>query len=213
MTSLKLMAPRAAMVSDALDTLGLRKQCLPGEISTILPGQSVAGPAFVLTTIASDAPVDPPYQGLLEALDAVPAGAVVVIDSAGRDDVAVWGEILSNICEHRQAAGAICSGRVRDIVQVRELRFPVFARGTTPQDIDGRVEVVGHALPITIGGVTIHPGDVLVADDDGIVVVPRLMIDAVVALVAEKTAKETGFLSDVRSGALATEAFASHGVL
>ena len=53
----------------------------------------------------------------------------------------------------------------------------------------------------------------MVADDDGIVVVPRLMIDAVVALVAEKTAKETGFLSDVRSGALATEAFASHGVL
>ncbi len=204
---------RAAMVSDALDALGYRAQCLPGLFAPIVPGRSLAGPAFALTTVPSAKPADPPYQGLLEALDEVPAQAVVVIDAAGRDDVALWGELLTTICLQRGASGAVCSGRVRDVARIRALGFSVFARGTTPQDIDGRLEVVSHAEPIVIGDVTVCPGDLIVGDDDGIVAVPRDAIEAVLALVAEKTAGEQGFLEAIRSGTQPSEAFAVHHVL
>jgi regulator of RNase E activity RraA len=204
---------RSTLVCDALDALGLRSQCLAGRPAPLIAGMHAVGPALPLATVVVDAVPDVPYRGLLQALDMVPRGAVVVIGDQGRDDVALWGELLSTICVARGAAGAVCDGAIRDTSQIRALGFPVFARGAVPYDINGRLEVVGHTSRVTVGTVEIAPGDLIVADDDGVVVVPSAAIDEVVARVAAKAEVESAFLAAIRDGVLPSEAFERFRVL
>ncbi len=204
---------RSAIVCDALDALGLRSQALGGLPAPLVPGTCAAGPALPLEVVIVEAVPEVPYRGLLAALDAVPRGAVVVTSAHGRQDVALWGELLSTICLARGAAGVVCDGPVRDVAQIRELGLPVFASGAVPYDINGRLEVLGHTRPITAGGLAIAPGDLVVADDDGVVVVPVALIDEVLARVAAKAQGESGFLDAIRAGAPASEAFERFRVL
>ena len=204
---------RAAPVSDALDALGLRGQCLPAGIAPLTPGTVVIGTAFPLAAAVVETAPEIPYQGLLGALDAVPRDAVVVASSMGREDVAIWGELLASICLARGAAGAICDGNVRDVALLRGLGFPVFARGTIPTDINGRLEVAGPAESLVVGGVCVSAGELVVADDDGVVVVPAAVAVDVIARALEKTTGENGFREAVEAGLSASEAFARFGVL
>ena len=93
------------------------------------------------------------YVGLLAALDAVGRGDVVVVASGPSDAAAVWGELLSNACLARGAVGTVTDGLIRDSAQIAELGYPVFARGTSPLDIHGRLEVVAHGGEVTVAGV------------------------------------------------------------
>ena len=204
---------RSALVCDALDSLGLRSQCLEAGLGPLTPGLRAVGPALPLETIVVASAPSVPYRGLLEALDAVPRGAVVVMSAHGRRDVALWGELLSTICLARGAAGAVCAGAVRDTDQVRALGFPVFANGAVPYDINGRLEVVGHTSAIAIGALEIAPGDLVVADGDGVVIVPVAVADEVVARVAAKAQAESGFRSAIERGALPSEAYERFGTL
>jgi 4-hydroxy-4-methyl-2-oxoglutarate aldolase len=90
---------------------------------------------------------------------------------------------------------------------------PVFCRGTVPTDSNGRSEVRAHNVPVVIDGVRIEPGDLVVADDDGVVIVPQALIDKVVAMALEKDAHESQFRAAVADGMSATAAFAKFGVL
>ena len=204
---------RTSLVCDALDSLGLRSQCLPGNLAPLTAGLHAVGTALPLETVVVDAVPDVPYRGLLRALDAVPRGAVVVTSAQGRPDVALWGELLSTICVARGAVGAVCAGPIRDVREIRALGFPVFATGAVPYDINGRLEVVGHTNAITVGGVEIAPGDLIVADDDGVAVVPAAVIDDVVARVAAKAEGESEFLNAIRAGMLPSQAFEQFRVL
>jgi 4-hydroxy-4-methyl-2-oxoglutarate aldolase len=131
----------------------------------------------------------------------------------GREDVAIWGELLSSICVARGAAGAICYANIRDVGRLRNLRFPVFARGTIPTDINGRLEVTGPAKSITVAGVLVTAGDLVVADDDGVVVVPAAVADDVITRALEKASGESDFREAVEAGLSASDAFAKFGVL
>jgi 4-hydroxy-4-methyl-2-oxoglutarate aldolase len=173
----------------------------------------VAGPAFPLEVTIVDAAPEVSYQGLLRALDAVPPDAVVVVSSMGREDVAIWGELLSSICVARAAAGVVCDGNIRDVGQLRGLGFPIFARGTIPTDINGRLEVTGPAESMTAAGVLVTAGDLVVADDDGVVVVPAAIAEEAVARALDKASGESGFRDAIEAGLSATEAFARFGVL
>jgi 4-hydroxy-4-methyl-2-oxoglutarate aldolase len=204
---------RGALVSDALDSLGLRAQSLRAGIVPLTPGTAVAGPAFPLEVTVVDAPPEVPYRGLLRALDAVPRDAVVVASAMGREDVAIWGELLSSICIARAAAGVVCDGNIRDVGELRGLGFPIFARGTIPTDINGRLEVTGPAESITAAGVLVTTGDLVVADDDGVVVVPAAVAEETVARALNKASGESEFRDAIEAGLSATEAFAKFGVL
>lgn len=206
----------AALVSDALDTLGHREQCLGAGIWPICPapqGGAVVGNAFPLAVERVAQVPDEAYVGLLAALDSVGEGDLVVVPTEGADDVAVWGEILSTACLVRGGRGALTDGVVRDVSQIRDLGFPVFAQGTMPNDINGRLEVVGHGVTVEIDGVAIAPGDLIVCDVDGVVVVPAGSVDEVVAAVREKTTGESHVLDEIRSGARPSEVFAKYGIL
>lgn len=205
---------RSASVSDSLDAAGSRTHCLPAAISPIVPlANTFVGYAFPVTVERVEEPPAERYVGLLAALDAVEKDEVVVVSVPGALDVALWGELLSTSCQAKGVAGVICDGAVRDAIQIEALGFPCFARGTVPYDINGRVEIVGHGDPIEIEGVTIHQGDLVVGDADGITVVPQDYISDVVAAASTKTAVEAEFLQALADGMPISAAFAKFGVL
>ncbi len=206
------MTLRTSLLSDALDRAGLRRQCLGPDIVP-LSGSRLEGRAFPLVLERVERPAETPYRGLLRALDAVPAGAVVVIPGRRAVDAALFGELMATSCGARGAAGAVCEGYVRDLVEVRALGFPLFGCGTLPYDVDGRLEVVGHGRPVEIDGVVVEPGALVVADADGVVVVPADVEDEVLAAAADKAAREGGFRAAVAAGVLPSEAYDRFGVL
>jgi regulator of RNase E activity RraA len=206
------MDSRTSLLSDALDRAGRRRQCLAPDVVT-LSGSRLSGRAFPFLIERVDGPAEMPYRGLLRALDAVPSGSVVVIPGGRAADAALFGELMATACLARGAVGAVCEGFVRDLAEVRALGFPLFACGTVPYDMDGRLEVVGHGRAVEVDGVTIEPGALIVADEDGVVVVPPDVEADVLAAVADKAARESGFRAAVAAGLSPSEAYDRFGVL
>ena len=204
---------RTAHVSDALDTIGRPGRCLGPKLVPLQPGTHLVGRAFPVTIVRVDRRPEVPYVGLLRALDAIGGDDVYVVSSGGAPDVSLWGELLSTIAIARRAVGAVCDGYVRDAALIRALDFPVFAHGTMPLDINGRFEAIAHGLPVTIDGVEIATGELVVADDDGVVVVPRELEQEVVDAAMAKVVAEDGFRNDVAAGMLPSRAFEIHRLL
>ncbi|MCA0293830.1 MAG: RraA family protein [Actinobacteria bacterium] len=203
----------SAVVSDCLDAIGLRQQCLGAGIHPLEPDQVIAGYAFPVEIERVDDVPEQPFRGLVAALDAIEADEVFVTPTGRATDIAVWGELLSTACQRRGAAGAITDGLVRDIRAVRRLGFPVAGAGAIPYDSKGRHEVVAHRVAAVIDGVRIEPGDLIVADVDGVVVVPAARAAEIVAAAATKRSIEREFRAAVADGMGATHAFAKFGVL
>lgn len=204
---------RSALVSDALDALGHRKQTLSAGFRALEAGSAVVGRAFPVQIEPVSAVPEVPYVGLLAALDAIRPDDVYVA-AVGQDvDVAIWGELVTTASRHKGAVGAICDGYARDTARIRELGFPVFCRGAVPTDSNGRSEVRAHNVSVTIDGVRIDPGDLVVADDDGVAVVPAHLVVEVIAAAIEKDSHESEFRLAISGGMGATEAFAKFGVL
>ena len=178
-----------------------------------LSGTRLEGRAFPFVLERVGRPAEPPYRGLLAALDAAPAGSVVVIPGGRATDAALFGELMATACVARGAAGAICEGFVRDLVDVGALGFPLFGCGTVPYDMDGRLEVVDHGKTVEIDGVTIEPGALIVGDEDGVVVVPPDVEGDVLAAAYDKASKESEFRGAVASGMSPSEAYDRFGVL
>lgn len=204
---------RSALVADVLDGLGRRDRSLGPGIVPLRSADVLVGRAFPVSVVEVDTPVVPPYQGLLRALDAIGRDEVFVYPSSRSNRAAVWGELVSTACMARGVAGALTDGLVRDTERIRMLGFPVFARGTLPLDVNGRLEVVGHGTDAIIDDVRIRPGELIVADADGVVVIPLEIEAEAVALALDKDAREAEFRSAVAAGMPATVAFDRFRVL
>jgi regulator of RNase E activity RraA len=204
--------PRAAQVSDALDAIGLRRQSIGG-LTRFAGSGTVVGRAFTMQCAPAAPRTGERYAGLLAALDAVSQGELVVVASGPSDVCAVWGELLSTSCRAHGAVGTVTDGLIRDSVQIAELGYPVFAAGTSPLDIDGRLDVTAHGVEVTVGGIPVSPGDTVVADGDGVVVVPRGVAGDVRERAAAKARGEDDFRDAVAGGESATEAFRRFDVL
>jgi len=206
------MALRTALLSDALDRAGRRRQCLEPDVVQ-LSGDRIEGRAFPLVLERASRPAETPYRGLLAALDAIPAGAVIVVPGGRAVDAALFGELMATACLARGGAGAVCQGYVRDLPEVRALGFSLFGCGTVPYDLDGRLEVVGHGEAVEVDGVLVEPGALVVGDEDGVVIVPPDVEAEVVAAAAEKASREDEFRAAVAAGMLPSEAYERFGVL
>ncbi|WP_350350876.1 RraA family protein [Microbacterium sp. A8/3-1] len=203
----------SSVVSDLLDAQGLRHQCLGPGLAPLDRDDVIVGWAFPVTTQRMYDIPEKPFVGLIAALDEIGADEVFVTPTARAVDMAVWGELLSTACQVRGAAGAITDGLVRDTRQVRGLGFPVISAGTIPYDSMGRHEIVALRVSCVIDGVRIEPGDLLIGDCDGVVVVPERLVEATIAAAQEKRAGEVAFRTAVADGMPASEAFATFGVL
>jgi regulator of RNase E activity RraA len=194
-----------ASISDALDKLGL-----PGSvhgISPLRPGQRACGPAY---TVAYE-PVDDQGGTVGDFLDDVPAGAVVFIDNAGRTDCTVWGGIMTQVAAHQQLAGTVIHGVCRDVAVTTTTDYRIWSAGRFMRTGKDRVRVRAVQEPLLVDGVTIRPGDVVCADEDGVVVVPAERVDEVASVATEVERVEAAIVATVRHGATLREARSTHG--
>jgi 4-hydroxy-4-methyl-2-oxoglutarate aldolase len=207
----------SAVVCDALDAEGLRSQS-PRLLQ--LPFVPLTLPLAVLvgrcrTTLWADmAHPDPrPYELELRAVDACGPDEVLIAAAGGSMRSGVWGELLSTAAMRAGCVGAVIDGAVRDVRRMRDMGFPIFARGTCIYDSKDRQRVIDIDVPVEIGGVLFAPGDLVFADEDGVVVVPRHAEDTVLRRAWEKCHSENVVRDAIRAGMSATDAFARYGVL
>jgi regulator of RNase E activity RraA len=190
-----------AEISDALDALRLPGSALG--IAHIAGRTKIFGPAFTVQY----APVDTACPGTVgDYLDDVPQGAVVVLDNAGRIDCTVWGGILSRLAAHRGIGGTVVNGVCRDTAEADEVAYPLYARGRFMRTGKDRVQVQAVAVPVSLGEVRVEPGDIIAADQDGVVVVPARRGAEVFARALELHAAEERIVKATLSGASLAEA-------
>jgi 4-hydroxy-4-methyl-2-oxoglutarate aldolase len=194
-----------ATISDALDKLGR-----PGSLHGIAPlfnGARLCGRAFTVRYTASGTPAGT----VGDYLDDVEPGQVVVIDNAGRTDCTVWGDILTAMASDRRVAGTVIDGVCRDVERALGVEYPIFSRGRFMRTEKDRVEVSDVGRPVSVAGVQVRAGDLLIGDADGVVVVAQEIEDEVLRICNEISTREAGIVEDVLAGSSLADARARHG--
>lgn len=200
------------VIGDILDALGKYHQFLPPNIRPLVAGIPLVGRAMPVLIDDEYSPPKRAFGRLTDALDALTAGEVYVA-RGGRIACAAWGEILTTTARVRGAAGAVIDGYHRDTAKVRAQRWPVFSRGSYGQDAGPRASVRDFGVPIEIGQVRIDPGDLVVGDADGVVIVPQAIESEVVERAFEKARTESTALREISAGMTSTDAYRTFGVL
>lgn len=205
----KLGKAYTGALTDILDGLGYVKQSLSGNFLFPDPAMRMVGPAYPVEVTPNPLAVShgKSARGLFEMLSSVPSGHVTVVQMNGID-ASIFGDLSVTALRARGAAGALIDGGARDVHTVHEMGFPVISRFVRPQGFIQRGDWVSWGKePVHIEGVRIAPGDYLVADGSGVVIVPR-EVAAKVADEASEIATKEEFLRDaVRSGMSPLEAF------
>jgi regulator of RNase E activity RraA len=184
-------------VSDALDAFGL-KGATHG-IRPMWPCARIAGRA--VTVKIKPAGLQKPTQHLgTPAIDAAAAGDIIVIDSAGRPDVSAWGGLLSLASKMKGLGGVVIDGACRDIDESRDVGFPVYARAVIPMTARGRVMQESFNQEIAFAGVQVHPGDPVIADGSGVVVIPRAREQEVIREAEAVFQREAKMAEGIRQG-------------
>ena len=194
-------------VSDLLDQFGI-VGAIPGSVlMPVVPGTRIAGPALTvrhiperktMTQLRSEkAPVG---WKLNEARNIAKAGDVLVYEGNGRADLSSAGNLATSMCQQQGLAGTIIDCGVRDVDAIRKLGYPTWARGITPITGKYRYETVEINGPVTIAGIAVRPGDLVLADGTGVVVVPYDMIEKVITEAEEAEKREKLLLDAMNRG-------------
>lgn len=203
-----------SVLADVVDRLGHRSQAMEHTVRPVFAeSASLAGRAFTISASASAETLENPYEHELAAVDATPAGAVVVLATGGCLDAAVWGELLMSRALARGGTGVVTDGGIRDLAGIRRLAVPAFAAGVTPRDSMGRVLVTGWNEPVSCAGVTVFPGDLVRGDEDGVVVVPHALAQEALAAAEAKLGLEEVVREALGRGESAADLYERHGVL
>ena len=189
-------------VSDAQDKLGIMGT-ITG-IAPLYPTERIAGRAVTVRLVTKGDREAKVHLGATAVVTA-DAGDVIVIDHDGRTDVAGWGGILSTAARTKGIAGVIIDGASRDVDEARGLGLPLYGRAATPLTARGRIIEESTNQPIEIAGVTVNPGDYVIADASGIVVVPAARVPEVVPGAERIVERETAMAADVKAGKPVTE--------
>ena len=187
----------SAAVSDALNAAGL-----PSGQPGFLPLWGWPKVVGFAVTVQMEPWTPGPTGAHLGTTAVATAGPtnVMVIANAGRTDVSCWGGLLSLGASLRGVRGAIADGACRDVSEARELGFPVYARGRIPVTARGRVQQRSVGEPVRLGEVTVNAGDVVLADETGVVAVPRAHAEGVLEEATAIAARETAIAEDLRRG-------------
>jgi len=204
-----------AVVSDILDEMGYRNQVMHQRLRPLDDDCcTFVGRARTFRWMETDYIVNGnPYGKEIEAMDSLRENDVVVhsTDYAGTN--APWGELMSTAAKMRGAVGCVCDSQIRDCLRIKELKFPVFYRGIRPQDSKGRGIVMEYDVPVKCGEVLVHPGDIVFADFDGIVVIPKDIEDDLFQRAREKVNAENLSRKELLEGKTLQEVYDKYGAL
>ncbi|MGQ3214591.1 MAG: RraA family protein [Shinella sp.] len=185
-----------AVASDCMN----RTQSLGASLKPVSAGLSVCGQARTVEVMVGDC------ASICELIGSARPGEILVVDAGGFEDTAVWGGIMTVEASHRTLGGAVVHGAVRDVAEIRQLGFNMFCKAVVPKGphhgfggvIDGR---------IGINGATIRPGDVVIGNDDGVVVVPLERAGEILAAAQAHLKKEATYIDSIRNGQTITEMY------
>jgi 4-hydroxy-4-methyl-2-oxoglutarate aldolase len=188
-----VVAKAAGFAASILADVAGRRGTLDGRIAPVAPGMHLAGPAFTVEVRHGD------NLMIHTAMALAKPGDVLVIDGKGDRTAALMGSIMINACKKLGFAGVVIDGSVRDTDELRELGFPVYAVGANPNGptkfVPGRIN-----WPISCGGVSVRPGDLIVGDSDGVVVIEREKAPTLLDAAGKKVAEERKRLDDIAAG-------------
>lgn len=188
-----------ANVSDGLDRLGINGA--PHGIGPLWDAcPKIVGPAATLKLVPVGEATESPVLGTLEAIKIGRAGDVLVIDQAGRMDVNSYGGVAGFTTRHLGLVGCVMDGVTRDIDEFKQLNLPVYGKGFIQQSIRNRCACAGYGIPVQLGGVTVNPGDLIMADENGICVVPQGKMAEVLEFARLFKNIEDSVIEAVRSG-------------
>lgn len=194
----KLLKLSTTNVSDGLDSLGLK-----GSTYGIRPIWSgtpkVVGRAVTIKITAAGLTSSKNHLGV-HAIEAAEKGDVIVIDNGGRLDTSCWGDILANGAKQKGVSGVVIDGACRDIDDYVEMGFPVYSRGAVVATARGRIMEDATNVLIQFGGVQVRPGDYVVADLSGVVIIPQEKLNEVVEKAVSLFEREQKMVADMRSG-------------
>ncbi len=210
-------------VADTLDELGFMNQTMEVGFLPIIPDAVIAGPAYTIEEARTKkskrlSDYEPGFvaQALTLLFDNMQKGQIIVINTNGFSGAGAFGELMATTSKYyRGIKGAVVDGPIRDIGRILEIGFPVWARGNIPTDSIGRVDLVGVGQPIFCGGVRVNPGDVVMADRDGVVVIPVADVDLaeVVEKAEDVVAAERRSRQEIREGSSLLEVYQKYGKL
>ena len=189
----EIVAQASEFAASILADVAGRRGTLDGRIAAVSPTMRVAGPAFTIEVRAGD------NLMIHTAMALAKPGDVLVIDGKGDRSCALMGSIMINACKKLGLAGVVIDAAVRDTEELRELGFPVYAVGANPNGptkfVPGRIN-----WPISCGGTAVSPGDLIVGDADGVVVIEREKAPTLLAAAAKKVAEERARIADIVAG-------------
>jgi regulator of RNase E activity RraA len=202
-----------AVLCDAMDSLGYRNQSPRVPIVRHSGSDKILGRCK--TTLWADMAHEDahPYALELQAVDGCKPDDILIAAAGGSMRSGIWGELLSTAAKNSGCIGAIVDGAVRDVAKMQAMGFTVYARGTCIYDSLHRQRVINVDVPVEIDGVRFAPGDLVMADADGVVVVPRAIEDQVVRRAWEKVHAENITRDAIKDGMKAVAAYKKYGVL
>ena len=184
-------------ISDALDKLGL--PCGTYGIRPLYDCPRIAGTAVTMRVVPYGSMRPSGHMGA-DPLDAAQPGDVLVIDNGGRLDQNCWGEIVTYAALQKGVVGVIIDGAARDVDVTKEMGFPVYARGTVPLTARHRNVQGDYNCPVRIGGLQVNPGEIVVADVNGVVVVPTDQAEEVLKICREMVERENEMIRRIKAG-------------
>ena len=188
-----LVQAAAEFASSIFADVAGRRGGMDGRVQALAPTMRVCGPAFTIDVRPGD------NLMIHAAMAMARPGDVLVIDGKADRTAALMGSIMLTACEQLGLAGVVLDASIRDTEELRELGFPVWAIGANPngptKGVPGRIN-----WPVSCGGVTVHPGDLIVGDADGITVIERQKVASLLPLAARKVADERQRIADITGG-------------
>lgn len=200
-----LTSASTATLTTVLFKMGIGNVWVRGSAPLSTGQPRIAGPAFTMRFISGREDFNTPAawsspMSTRAAVESMPAGCVAIADAMGRVDAGIFGDILCARMCARGVKGLVSDGAVRDRIGVISTELPVWCGGVAAPPAVAQLAFVGWGQPISCGGVAIYPGDVIVADDDGAIVVPLAMVSEVAEMAAEHELREAWILEKVRGG-------------
>lgn len=193
----RLLKLDTCAVADGMDRLGLAGATYGVRPMWLCP--KIVGRAVTMKIKPVGLEKSKQHLGTLP-IDAAQAGDVIVIDNGGRPDTSCWGGLLALAAKTKGISGIVIDGACRDIDESRELGFPIYARGAVPMTARGRVMQESYNQEIEFAGVQVHPGDLVIADGSGVVVIPRSKEEDVVREAEVVAATEARMAEGIRQG-------------
>ena len=196
----------SCIVSDVME----RARTVRSDIRPVVPGR-FAGPALTVRLAPGD------LVDCLDALKVAGPGDVIVVDAAGETETSIWGGLMAGMCLQKGVTGAVVDGAIRDIDEIRDLGFPIFSRAVVPRSThspySGRLEPIEVNVPISCGGTLVDPGDIILADEIGVVAVPKAEAADVLARAQAQAELEEATRRLIAEGKTVDELLAEFGRL